>query len=147
MPAGKRSDIDSWNLIQSVPEPRSRGVCIGVRLLLILFLRRFFWRNAAGKRSRIVFGNFIRWRFFASLITHSRARVGPLLPLGRPLNLSLHSAGNAQTLFLGPHCICNLGVCRRQAIGIRVLLGRRFYFWLRPLGCYASLVGPSAVRT
>ena len=36
--AGKRSDIDSWNLIQSVPEPRSRGCAgrqaIGVRLLL-----------------------------------------------------------------------------------------------------------------
>ena len=25
---GKRSDIDSWDLIQSVPDPRSLGVCI-----------------------------------------------------------------------------------------------------------------------
>ena len=31
----------SWDLTSSVPEPRSLGVCIGVRLLLrILFLRR-----------------------------------------------------------------------------------------------------------
>src|SRR6516164_10888740 len=29
-PGGKRSDIDSCDLIQSVPEPRSRG-CAGVR--------------------------------------------------------------------------------------------------------------------
>jgi hypothetical protein len=27
-PAGKRSDIDSEDLIQSVPDPRSLGVCI-----------------------------------------------------------------------------------------------------------------------
>jgi len=40
---GKRSDIDSWNLIQSVPEPRSLGVCIGVRLLLG---RRFYFGPA-----------------------------------------------------------------------------------------------------
>src|SRR6516225_4396983 len=31
---GKRSDIDSWDLIQSVPEPRSLGVCVGIGLLL-----------------------------------------------------------------------------------------------------------------
>jgi len=47
--AGKRSDIYSWDLIQSVPEPRSLespkpGVSIGVRLLLrALFLRRGFF--------------------------------------------------------------------------------------------------------
>ena len=32
--SGKRSDIYSWDLIRSVPDPRSRGVYIGVRLPL-----------------------------------------------------------------------------------------------------------------
>src|SRR5262249_34152798 len=29
--AGKSSDIDSWDRIASVPEPRSLGVCVGVK--------------------------------------------------------------------------------------------------------------------
>ena len=57
-PAGKRSDIDSEDLIQSVPERRSQGCgcrAIGIRLLVrILVLRRCFFQLVVRKGAGLV---------------------------------------------------------------------------------------------